>query len=120
MLEFYFRITRRLYPWRAIFWALTVASVVAFGATVLTSAGGDDSPALVPAVAVLLWSLSLLLIVYTFIHPLPASDAGDRWFARLCKRLARFAYWLLAWTMTGSCLFALYVTLKAVMIVARA
>jgi hypothetical protein len=51
---------------------------------------------------------------------LPASDAGDRWFARLRKRLARFAYWLLAWTMTGSCLFALYVTLKAVMIVARA
>lgn len=120
MLEFYFRITRRLYPWRAVFWVLTVASVVAFGATVLFSGGGDDSPWLVPAVAVLLWSLSLLLIVYTFIHPLPVIDPGDRWFARLRKRLARFACWLLAWAMTGACLFALYVTLKAAMIIARA
>lgn len=120
MLEFYARITRRLYPWRAIFWVLAVASVVAFGATVLTSGGGDDSPRLVLAVAVLLWSLSLLMIVYTFIHPLPVIEAGDGWFARLGKRLGRLALWLLAWTMTGLGLFVLYVTIKAVSIIVRA
>jgi len=120
VLDFYSRITRRLYPWRALFWALAVASVVAFGWTIATSSGGDDSAVLVLAVAVLLWSLSLLLIVHTFVHPLPVIEAGDRWFARVRKRLARLVRWLLAWTMTGLCVFVLYVTFKGVMIIARA
>lgn len=120
MLDFYSRITRRLYPWRALFWALAAASVAAFGWTVLTPGGGDDSPALVLAVAVLLWSLSLLLIIHTFVHPLPVVETGDGWLARVRKRLARLVRWLLAWTMTGLCAFALYVTFKGVMIIARA
>lgn len=120
MLGLYIRISRSLYPWRAIFWVLTLASVLAFGGIVLTSGGGDDSAWLMTAVAVLLWSVSLLLTVYAFIHPLPVINAGEGWFARLRKRLARLGCWLLAWTMTGSCLFALYVTFKAVMILVRA
>jgi len=64
--------------------------------------------------------LSLLLIVHTFVHPLPVVEAGDRWFARVRKRLARLVRCLPAWTMTGLCVFALYVTFKGVMIITRA
>ena len=75
MLKFYVAIAHRLYRIRALAWTLAAVSIAGFGATLFFSEGQADEAYMLASMAVLLWALCLLVVVYTFIEPLPQIEA---------------------------------------------
>lgn len=113
MLKFYSVLASRLHRVRLVVWLLAVLSVAGFSTTVFFSEGKADEAYMLASIALLLWSLCLLVIVYTFIHPLPVVADGDGFFRRIGKKLIRGMRWVMAWTMTLLCLVVVYVSFRA-------
>ncbi len=99
MLDFYHRLARRLYSARQALWLLGALAVAMFAGALLFEGVGDQSATL-GAIAVLLWSISLLTLAYTFTAPPPAAGPEAGWFARLAIRIRRGLLWLMALAMT--------------------
>lgn len=113
MLRFYTVVANRFYGLRALVWLLTIFSVGGFGATLFFSQGKLDVSYMLFFIILLLWSLCLLILVYTFIKPLPVIEEGERFLSRIKKRLVLAVRWALAWTLTLLCLGVVYVSLRA-------
>ena len=113
MLKLYVTLANRLYRVRGILWLLAALAVAGFGATLFISQGKADEAYMLFSITLLLWSLCLLVIVYTFIIPLPVIERGNGLFSRLKKKLALGMRWVLAWTMTLLCVAVVYVSLRA-------
>ncbi len=84
-----------------------------FAATLILSRGAADEAYMLAFVALTLWSLCLLVLLYTFIHPLPVIVREDGFFSRVKKRLALGMRWVMAWTMTLLCVAVVYVSFRA-------
>ena len=112
MLKFYTVVANRFYGMRAVIWLLTISGVGGFGATLFFSRGGADEAYMLFFTVLLLWSLCLLIVVYTFIKPLPVIKEGERFLTRMKKRLVLGVRWAMAWTLTLLCLGIVYVSLR--------
>jgi hypothetical protein len=113
MLKFYVALANRLYGARAVAWILAALGVAGFGATLFFPKGKADEAYMLLSIVLLLWSICLLVVIYTFIKPLPVIGHGEGFFSRLKKRLARGLRWVMAWTMTLLCLAVVYVSFRA-------
>ncbi len=100
MLDYYHRLARRLYRYRLVLWGLSVGAVALFAGAVLRQGAVDDQWATLGAIAVLLWSICLLTLAYSFRAPLPVAGAGAGWFTRQTIRIRRGFLWLMALAMT--------------------
>lgn len=113
MLRFYVAIAGRLHRARAVVWLIATLSVAGFGATLFLSEAQADEAYMLACVAVLLWAICLLVVVYTFNQPLPEIEPQDRFLLRVRKRLSLGMRWVMAWTMTLLCLSVIYVSFRA-------
>ena len=113
MLRFYVALANWLHRARAIVWLFAVLGVGGFGATLFFSQGEADEAYMLVSLAVLLWSICLLMVVYTFNKPLPLIEHEEEFFSRVKKRLALGMRWVMAWTMTLLCLVVVYVSFRA-------
>lgn len=113
MHKFYSVLASRLYRVRVIVWLLAALGVAGFALTVFFSEGGADEAYMLASIAVLLWSICLLVVVYTFIHPLPVVADNDKLFRRMRKRLSRGLRWAMAWATTLLFLAVIYVSFRA-------
>ena len=112
MLRFYTVVANRFYGLRALIWLLAISGVGGFGATLFFSKGKVNEAYMLFFVVLLLWSLCLLIVVYTFIKPLPVIEEGERFLSRMKKRLVLAVRWAMAWTLTLLCLGVVYVSLR--------
>jgi hypothetical protein len=109
MLDFYHRLARRLYGYRWVLWLLCGLAVALFSGALLFRGTADDQWATLGAIAVLLWTICLLTLAYSFNAPLPAAGPEAGWFARQAIRIRRGFLWLMALAMsllTGLVIFA--------------
>lgn len=113
MLKFYVALANRLHRARSIVWLVAIFAVGGFGATLLFSQSKADEAYMLASIALLLWSLCLLVVVYTFNQPLPLIEREDGFFNRVKKKLALGMRWVMAWTMTLLCVAVLYVSFRA-------
>jgi hypothetical protein len=113
MLGFYISLANRLYRVRAIVWFVAALSVTGFAATLFFSRSVADEAYMLAFIGLLLWSFCLLVLVYTFVHPLPVIDRDDGFSSRLKKKLALAMRWVMAWTMTLLCVAVIYVSFRA-------
>ncbi|HSS66282.1 MAG TPA: hypothetical protein VLS27_17770 [Gammaproteobacteria bacterium] len=113
MLGFYISLANRLHRARAIVWFLAAISAGGFVTTLFLSQGKADEAYMLAFIALLLWSLCLLVLIYTFIHPLPVIEREDGFFSRAKKKLALGMRWVMAWTMTLLCVAVVYVSFRA-------
>ena len=113
MLKFYSVLASWLYRMRLIVWLLAALGLAGFALTVFYSEGRADEAYMLAAIALLLWSMCLLVVLYTFIHPLPVVADDDKFFRRMRKRLARGMRWAMAWVTTLLFLAVMYVSFRA-------
>ena len=113
MLKFYTALASRVYRGRVLVWFLAALGVAGFGATLISSQSKADEAYMLMSLMLLLWSLCLLVVVYTFIRPVPCTRGDEAFLKRVRKRLARGVRWVLAWTMTLLCLALVYVSFRA-------
>jgi hypothetical protein len=113
MLGFYTALAARLYRARAIIWLVAVLGAGGFAATLFLSRGAADEAYMLAFVAMLLWSSCLLVLVYTFVRPLPVIGREDGFFRRLNKKLALGVRWVMALATTLLCVAVLYVSFRA-------
>lgn len=95
-MTFYGALARRLYRVRALLWFTAALALIAFLAAVFWSEGSSAEAYMILAVALLLWTLYLLVTMHVFLEPPPTIEAGDRLIVRANKRLRRLGYWLMA------------------------
>ena len=113
MLGFYISLANRLYRARAIVWFFAAFSAGGFAATLFFSQGAADEAYMLAFIALLLWSFCLLVLIHTFIHPLPVIEREDGFLSRTKKKLALGLRWVMAWTMTLLCVVVVYVSFRA-------
>lgn len=113
MLKFYVSLANRMHRARAVVWLLAALSIGSFAATIFFSQGKADEAYMLASVALLLWSICLLVLVYSFVHPLPEIERDDGLFVRAKKKLALWMRWMMAWAMTLLCLAVVYVSFRA-------
>ena len=113
MLRFYISLATSLHRGRALVWCLALLGIGGFAATLFFSEGRADEAYMLASLTLLLWSICLLVLVYSFIHPLPEIRGEDGFFMRAKKRLAIAMRWVTAWIMTLLCIALVYVTFRA-------
>lgn len=113
MLKFYVSLARRLHRGRALVWLLALLGVGGFAATLFFSEGRADEAYMLASFALLLWSICLLVLIYSFVHPLPEITGEEGFFVRAKKKLALGMRWVTAWIMTLLCIVLVYVTFRA-------
>jgi len=120
MLRFYHRLARRLYPARLAVWALCLAAVAAFAATLFTAGGGRDELYMLGSVTVFLWTLGALVTTYIFVAPLPSAGPEAGLVARVKAAAKRGFLWLLAVVMTALTGLVVFVSARALGMAFRA
>ncbi len=113
MLRFYVSLARSLHQGRALVWFFALLGIGGFAATLFFSEGRADEAYMLASLTLLLWSICLLVLIYSFVHPLPELRGEDGFFIRVKKRLALGMRWLTAWIMTLLCIALVYVTFRA-------
>lgn len=112
MLEFYHRLAQRLWPWRAVFWSLAAAAVIAFGVGLFGPVAWRGEVLTVAALALALWAVIAGGLVYGLRQPLPAATADMGWWVRLKLRIRRFGLACFALMLSLLVLGAAYATLR--------
>jgi len=120
MLNFYWVLANRLYPYRPIIWILAVVAVGLFLSAVFRAEPAGNQTYELASIILLLWALGLVGVVQCFAAPLPAIDPGAPWLTRLRARIVHGFRWFMALTTTA--LFGLIIlfSFKAVGLLLRA
>lgn len=84
----------RLWRARVAVRALGVAALALFGGTLILSEGDRDEAWMMLSVTVALWAICLEVFARVFVDPPPTMEPGDRFLARVGKRLRRALYWI--------------------------
>ena len=120
LLRFYDRLAARLFAFRALFWVLAAGALAGFAATLFVDASPRGPTWLFLALVVLLWALCALVILHSFVHAPPAAGPGAAIGLRLRAWFARAGRGVLAVVMTALNLAVLWLTVKAVTLLASA
>lgn len=119
MLEFYHRLARRLYAWRQAFWLLCGLAVALFAVALLRPGPLDGQALSLAAITLLIWSVCVLTLAYSFMAPLPTAGPDAGWFRRIGIRVRRGLLWLMALALTALTGLVLLVSLRFVAALAR-
>ena len=119
MLHFYERIAARLYPFRAVFWVIAVATLAGFVAVLFVVPASGDTGWMFLALVVLLWAIAALVLVHAFAHPAPVVPRHAPLAARVLGAVGRGARWGLAIAMTALCIAVLVLSAKSVNVISR-
>lgn len=92
--------------------------MVSAGALLLSD-GATDQAYTLAVIAVLMWSLCLIMVTYGFAAPLPGVDENIGLLARLKVRVKRGCLWLMAIFTTALSVLVALVSLRALAIVMR-
>lgn len=116
MLDAFHAIAKPVYRARRLLWVLVLSACIAFGAAVFVTSG---TALFLGALVVLLWSLLMLAMAQSFVQPLPVVDPRASWFARAKARCWRGYLWLLAVATTLLCVFVVYLSIRAIVLIVR-
>lgn len=119
MLRFYTALAGRLHRYRILFWLLFVLALAAFVGSVILSDGMEEQLYTLGSLAFLLWILSLVVLVESFVVPPPTIHAEDGFFLRARKRIARGIRWLIALAATVMLVLVMMFSVKAIGIMIR-
>ncbi len=101
---------------RPLLWALAIGAFLAIGVGLFTTTG---TAFFLGALVVLLWSLLMIATAQSFAHPAPAVDPAAGMLARLKARCWRGYLRVLAIVTTVLFAFVVYVSIRAVALIAR-
>lgn len=116
MLDTYHRLATLVHRVRWLLWTLAIGACVAFGIGLFRTPG---SAYFLGALVVLMWSLLMLAMAQSFAQPAPVVEAQDGWLARLKARFWRGYLWLLAIATTVLGAFVVFISIRAITIIAR-
>lgn len=116
MLDTYHRLATRVQRVRWLLWTLAAGACAAFGFGLLQTPG---SAYFLGALVVLMWSLLMLAMGQSFAQPAPVVAAQNGWVARLKARCWRGYLWLLAIATTALGAFVVFISIRAVALIAR-
>ncbi len=116
MLEIYHAIAKRVDRVRWLFWVLAIGAGIGFVVGVFVTPG---TAYFLGALIVLLWSLLMIAMAQSFAQPAPVVDPESGLLERIKVRCWRAYLRLLAIATTGLCVFVLFLSIRAIALIAR-